>query len=147
LDGIAWELALALAESIRVEPTRCEHRPMAGQSQYQPPALIAPPRRWLRVSAKTRSSISSSRFWSRAGARQDRDGWAEVRPPDRDQPADAESARSPSATRCVSTGGRRARHDVGLTLPKLVKLDPSIGRFVYDDGYNARRPDWTYSGH
>jgi NADH-quinone oxidoreductase subunit F len=35
----------------------------------------------------------------------------------------------------------------GLTLPKLVELDPSLGRFAYDDGYNAKRPDWTYSGH
>jgi NADH-quinone oxidoreductase subunit F len=34
-----------------------------------------------------------------------------------------------------------------LTLPKLVELDPGLGRFVYDTGYNAKRPDWTYSGH
>jgi NADH-quinone oxidoreductase subunit F len=34
----------------------------------------------------------SRRAGRRAGARQDRDGWAEVRPPDRDQPANAESA-------------------------------------------------------
>jgi NADH-quinone oxidoreductase subunit F len=33
----------------------------------------------------------------------------------------------------------------GLTLPKLVELDPGLGRFVYDSGYNAKRPDWTYS--
>jgi NADH-quinone oxidoreductase subunit F len=35
----------------------------------------------------------------------------------------------------------------GLTLPKLVELDPSLGRFVYDHEYSAKRPDWTYSGH
>ncbi len=33
----------------------------------------------------------------------------------------------------------------GLVLPKLVDLDPGSGRFVYDDGYEAKRSDWTYS--
>ena len=33
----------------------------------------------------------------------------------------------------------------GLTLPKLVELDPSSGRFVYDEEYTAKQPDWTYS--
>ena len=33
----------------------------------------------------------------------------------------------------------------GLVLPKLVELDPSAGRFVYDEGYAAKRPDWTFS--
>lgn len=33
----------------------------------------------------------------------------------------------------------------GLVLPKLVELDPTSGRFVYDEGYSAKRPDWTYS--
>jgi NADH:ubiquinone oxidoreductase subunit F (NADH-binding) len=34
----------------------------------------------------------------------------------------------------------------GLLLPKLVELDPTAGRFVYDEGYSDKRPDWTYSG-
>jgi NADH-quinone oxidoreductase subunit F len=33
----------------------------------------------------------------------------------------------------------------GLVLPKLIDLDPGSGRFVYDEEYEAKRPDWTYA--
>ncbi len=33
----------------------------------------------------------------------------------------------------------------GLVLPKLVEHDPGSGRFLYDDEYGAKQPDWTYS--
>jgi NADH:ubiquinone oxidoreductase subunit F (NADH-binding) len=33
----------------------------------------------------------------------------------------------------------------GLVLPKLIELDPASGRFVYDDEYASKQPDWTYS--
>jgi NADH:ubiquinone oxidoreductase subunit F (NADH-binding) len=33
----------------------------------------------------------------------------------------------------------------GLILPKLVDLDSGSGRFVYDDEYASKQPDWTYS--
>jgi NADH-quinone oxidoreductase subunit F len=32
----------------------------------------------------------------------------------------------------------------GLLLPKLVELDPTSGRFVYDEEYADKKPDWTY---
>jgi hypothetical protein len=31
----------------------------------------------------------------------------------------------------------------GLVLPKVIDLDPGSGRFLYDEGYSAKRPDWT----
>jgi NADH:ubiquinone oxidoreductase subunit F (NADH-binding) len=33
----------------------------------------------------------------------------------------------------------------GLVLPKVRDLDPGSGRFLYDEGYSSKRPDWTYS--
>jgi NADH:ubiquinone oxidoreductase subunit F (NADH-binding) len=32
-----------------------------------------------------------------------------------------------------------------LVLPKLIDLDASSGRFIYDEGYASKQPDWTYS--
>jgi NADH:ubiquinone oxidoreductase subunit F (NADH-binding) len=34
----------------------------------------------------------------------------------------------------------------GLTLPKVIDLDPKAGRFAYDEAYADKQPDWTYSG-
>jgi NADH-quinone oxidoreductase subunit F len=34
----------------------------------------------------------------------------------------------------------------GLVLPKVVDLDPDSGRFIYDERYSLKRPDWTYAG-
>lgn len=33
----------------------------------------------------------------------------------------------------------------GLLLPKVIDHDAQTSRFVYDEGYAAKRPDWTYS--
>jgi NADH-quinone oxidoreductase subunit F len=33
----------------------------------------------------------------------------------------------------------------GLVLPKLIDLDAGSGRFVYDERYASKQPDWTYS--
>ena len=33
----------------------------------------------------------------------------------------------------------------GLILPKVVDLDTGAGRFLYDEGYAAKQPDWTYT--
>jgi NADH:ubiquinone oxidoreductase subunit F (NADH-binding) len=33
----------------------------------------------------------------------------------------------------------------GLMLPKVTDLDARSGRFLYDDTYTAKQPDWTYS--
>jgi NADH-quinone oxidoreductase subunit F len=41
--------------------------------------------------------------------------------------------------------GNSCTNQRGLVLPKLVELDPGSGRFVYDEEYAAKRPDWTYS--
>jgi NADH-quinone oxidoreductase subunit F len=45
----------------------------------------------------------------------------------------------------ASHRGNTCTNRRGLVLPKLVELDPGSGRFVYDEGYGAKRPDWTYS--
>jgi NADH:ubiquinone oxidoreductase subunit F (NADH-binding) len=41
--------------------------------------------------------------------------------------------------------GNACANPRGLILPKLIDLDPVSGRFVYDDEYGAKQPDWTYS--
>jgi NADH:ubiquinone oxidoreductase subunit F (NADH-binding) len=40
--------------------------------------------------------------------------------------------------------GRPCAAPRGLRLPKLVDLDEDAGRFVIDESYEAKRPDWTY---
>ena len=37
------------------------------------------------------------------------------------------------------------RHRDELLLPKIVDLDEDAGRFRYDEGYAAKREDWTYA--
>ena len=41
--------------------------------------------------------------------------------------------------------GRSCPRPRDLPLPKLVDLDQATGRFVYDDQYLLKRPDWTFA--
>jgi NADH-quinone oxidoreductase subunit F len=42
--------------------------------------------------------------------------------------------------------GRRCDRHRDLLVPKLVDFDSDAGRFLYDEAYRGRRPDWTYGG-
>lgn len=42
--------------------------------------------------------------------------------------------------------GRRCGRHRDLVVPKLVDFDADARRFVYDEAYRRRRPDWTYAG-
>jgi hypothetical protein len=40
--------------------------------------------------------------------------------------------------------GRACPRPRGLPVPKLLDFDEQAGRFVYDDRYRLKRPDWSY---
>ncbi|HEX2030048.1 MAG TPA: NADH-ubiquinone oxidoreductase-F iron-sulfur binding region domain-containing protein [Actinomycetota bacterium] len=41
--------------------------------------------------------------------------------------------------------GRECPSPRGLVVPKIVDWDESAGRFIYDEAYVRKRPDWTYA--